>query len=336
MYSELIIFIEHRRTKAHYFSAMKLFYVIVSLCICFLCACGDKSSSAKNSSPSMTTNQKTSPGSSFKIIDYPTGAAERAKILAMSFTYTPTDSGLTAVPVINTKTTTYYDHLAPKATVLGDYNQLPFRCYLAVNLSWAFEKNLPHDILQELHKRNLLNKKIVDIFIVVQPLAFLGGNSDGSIANITYLKAHGWADPDAILPFHGDRVRREFLYGIYDADVDISHQVKLNTLKPFMVHTHDGMYSPQTAALNLTKPDLPSTWFYSVVVDEKNHKAIVVLHILIEAAKDGDFQDAVLERKSDGTIGAKGKNFLDYVQDLKTSGFKGEKFITAIEGLIKN
>lgn len=195
------------------------------------------------------------------------------------------------LPTVNSSASPYYLSSMPKATVFGDYNKKRSVSYLAVDLGWPFEKNLPKDILAELAKRNLLDSKSVDIAWVIQPLSSLGGNSDHDSKNITYIKAHGWADPDFNpLKPDGTRIKRDFLYGLYDADVDISHQVKLNSLKPFEIHTHDGMYSPETAAVHLPSDDPESMALWSLVIDSNNPenkvRAIATLHWLISRKDD--------------------------------------------------
>ncbi len=197
-------------------------------------------------------------------------------------------------PTVNTDPTTHYGNTFPKAAALGDYNMKQFRCLMAVDFSWPFENNLPKDILAELNKWDLLRKKLVDIFWVIQPLGSLGGNSSGSDHDITYLKAHGWADPKEPLNYAGTRVQRNFLYGLFDADVDISYEVKLNQMKPFDLHVHDGAYSPQTAAVRLPNNAPDSMAFWSLVIDNENPdgevRALATLHWLISAKDMPEFR----------------------------------------------
>ena len=192
-------------------------------------------------------------------------------------------------PTVNTYSTIHYDNKFPKAAAFGNYrqendNQKDFDCLLAVNFDWPFEKNLPKSILDELKKHNLTNKKLIDIFWVMQPLS--------SLSNITYLKAHGWADPDEPIEYNNIRVDRNFLYGLYEADINIgvSYGVELYKLKPFHVYVHHGKYSPKTAAVSI--PDNPASMaLWSLVIDNnnpnKNIKALATLHWLVS---DEDFQ----------------------------------------------
>jgi hypothetical protein len=188
-------------------------------------------------------------------------------------------------PTINTFPTRHYGNSFPKAAAIADYNKKPFECLMAVNFSWPFENNLPKMLLEELRKWNLLEKKAIDIFWVVQPMSSMGGNTIGNEHNISYLKAHGWADPNEPQQYVGRRVDREFLYGIYNADVDISYEVKLNQLKPFQLIVHDGMYSPETGAIKLPDDKSKSISFWSLVIDSKNPRgkirALATLHWLI-------------------------------------------------------
>lgn len=212
--------------------------------------------------------------------DYSDAAKLKKDFMSNEFLF----SFIISPPTVNTYSTLHYGNSFPKAAAFGDYNQKAFACLLAVNFDWPFEKNLPKSILDELKKHNLTDKKLIDIFWVMQPLS--------SLSNITYLKAHGWADPDEPLNYNGTRLQRNFLYGMYEVDIDIgvSYGVEHNKLKPFEIHTHDGMYSPQTAAVQI--PDnSPSMALWSLVIDNnnpnKNIKALVTLHWLVS---DDDFQ----------------------------------------------
>lgn len=280
-------------------------------------------------------------------IDYPEGKQEHEQFMAKPFIYY---WGRT--PTVNSILTAYYGGFLPQATVLADYDGKPFkRTLLAVNFGSAFEKNLPKEMLAELEARKLNNKKLVDIAWVIQPLARLGGNSDGLIENITYLKAHGWADPTSKGGDMGSiGVDRAFLYGIYDADIDISHEVQLSTLKPFRVYTHDGAVSPQTAALHLPNAAPDSMAFWSLVIDHQNPegkiRAIATLHWLISDKdlpkwKHESYATAdVIDHKGEtwenmtwavpfATIGA-------YITMLKSTSFlKNSSLVKKLEALIK-
>ena len=78
---------------------------------------------------------------------------------------------------VNALANHYYGNRGLKAAVFADYNAKPYDAYFMVNFGWPFEKNLPPDILAKLKNRNLLNKKLVDVAWVVQPLSSMGGNS---------------------------------------------------------------------------------------------------------------------------------------------------------------
>jgi hypothetical protein len=199
---------------------------------------------------------------------------------------------------VNALANHYYGNKGLKAAVFGDYNAKPYDAYLMVNFGWPFEKNLPPDILAELKKRNLLNKKLVDVAWVVQPLSSMGGNTQDNVKNITHLMAHGWADPDAPMGFHGDRLKREFLYGLYDADSDISYEVKMNKLTPFEIHTHDSQYSPETAAVRFSTSAPDSMALWSLVIDNENPqgpKALATLHWLISDKDRAQFKQEIFD-----------------------------------------
>lgn len=284
-------------------------------------------------------------------VKYTNAKALRSEFMKKRFEYYRPNSP----PTVNTFPTIHYNNSFPKAAALGDYNSgRNFDCLLAVDFGWPFEINLPQEILVELNKRGLLNKKAVDIFWVVQPLHSLGDNSDGAVKNITYLKAHGWADPDEPLSYHGTRLKGYFLYGIYDADVDISYEVLLNKLKPFEIHVHDvgsrGAYSPKTAALRLPSDKPQSMAFWSLVIDHENpHKkvrALATLHWLIshDDYKNSFVNEFFLEKEITDSFGKKGKTrraarydtIGDYINYLKTKSFlKDSSLVKKLLSLIE-
>ncbi len=246
---------------------MKFFYILLLL---ILGACGPMNiSPITNNSPEISIDS-----------DYSKAKKLRKNFMSNEFLF----SFIISPPTVNTYSTLHYGNSFPKAAAFGDYNQKAFACLLAVNFDWPFEKNLPKSILHELKKHNLTDKKLIDIFWVMQPLS--------SLSNITYLKAHGWADPDEPMEYNNVRIDRNFLYGIYDADVDIgvSYGVELYKLKPFHVYVHHGKYSPKTAAVSI--PDNSASMaLWSLVIDNnnpnKNIKALATLHWLVS---DDDFQ----------------------------------------------
>ncbi len=204
-----------------------------------------------------------------------------------------------AVPTINMSTTKQYDGYAPQAPFIADYDGNGVHSYMAIKLSSSFSKNLPEKIKEELEKYKIEEDKI-DIFLVIQGLS--------RISEKTQIKAHGWADPDA--PYESDapydRVKREFLYGIYESDLDISEQVKLNELKEFPINTHLNqdkvkgpwqiVYSPPEGAIvNIPNDDRNNIAFYSLVIDnnnpEGNIRAAVTLHWLLLG--EGPFQKEI-------------------------------------------
>ena len=288
---------------------MKIFYIIL---VFILCSC-----SSINRSPITNNSQEISIDS-----NYSDAAKLRKDFMLNEFLF----SFITSPPTINTYSTVHYANKFPKAAAFGDYNQKNFDCLLVVNFDWPFEQNLPKSILDELKKHNLTDKKLIDIFWVMQPLS--------SLSNITYLKAHGWADPDEPMDYNGTRIQRNFLYGLYDVDMDIgvSYGVEVNKLKPFEIHTHDGMYSPKTAAVSISN-NSKSMALWSLAIDNnnpnKNIKALATLHWLLS---DEDFQkikQESYERKNiidkDGHDAIKEipkyKNIGEYIDFFKNKSF---------------
>lgn len=262
--------------------------------------------------------------------NYANAATLRSQFMAKPFQFFIAKSP----PTVNTFPTRRYSNSFPKAAALGDYNQKPFDCFMVVNFGWPFEKNLPKEILKELEQRGLRNSDAVDIFWVIQPMSSLGGNRIGTDANITYLRAHGWADPDEPLEYHGTRLKRNFLYGIYDADVDISYEIKRGILKPFEIHVHDQMYSPQTGAVRFRSALPDSQAFWSLVIDHENPngkiRAVATLHWLISNIDKAKFLTESFEKKEitdsrgvkDNTNRApRFANIGDYIAMLETTSF---------------
>ena len=193
-----------------------------------------------------------------------------------------------AVPTIGMSTTKQYDGFAPKAPFIADYDGNQVHSYMAIKLLSSFSKNLPDSIKEELSKNNIEENK-TDIFLVIQGLSRINSK--------TQIKAHGWADPDA--PYESnapyDRVKRNFLYGVYESDKDISQDVKINQLKEFEVNTHLNqdkanapyqiVYSPPQGAIIKIPDDRSNMSFYSLVIDnnnsDKNIRAAVTLHWLL-------------------------------------------------------
>jgi len=267
---------------------------------------------------------------------------EREAMLAKPFVY-----GSRGIPTANTFMTNFIYEQVPKATVVGDYNKKQFECLMAINLGPAFLTNLPAELLAVLEPRNLLKKELLDIFVVVQPLRSLGGNSEGSDNNITYLKAHGWADPDAPSQFNAPRVNRNFLYAIFSPSTDISYEVKVNVLEPFNLYIHDGLLSPQTAALKLPSANPGSIAFYSLAIDHENPnqvvRAIATLHLLIAASEeDAFFAENFEERevelytggKQTGTV-LKAHTVKGFIDSLKKGSLKKGVLVKALEQLTR-
>lgn len=331
----------------------RLKYWVITLVIMgfMMSTCLPPSKSTSQTSPSPTPDPFREPEpKSDEVIDSPNAKFLRTEFLAKAFTYFYPLSP----PTVNFLPTRYYASTLPKATVLGDYNKHPFACWMAVNFAQVFEKNLPSDLLAELEKRQLRNKELVDITWVIQPLGQLGGNTEGAVNNITYLKGHGWADPDSKAMTSPIGVDRSFLYGIFDADIDISYEVKLGSMKPFRVYTHyyeyvkGGVLSPQTAALRLPNATPESMALWSLVIDSKNPtgkvKAVATLHWLISvkdqdqflresfvAAEITDFKGDKDKRSAVpfATIGA-------YISMLQsTSSLKDSSLVKKLSALIK-
>jgi hypothetical protein len=218
---------------------------------------------------------------------------------------------------------------------------------MSVNFSHIFETKLPNEIRDELKKWNLLDKKVVDVFWVIQPLSSLGGNEHGYDQNITYVKAHGWADPDEPLSYQGTRVHRNFLYGIYRPTVDISYEVKLNELKPFLVFVHDGLYSPQTAAIRLPSAHPDSLVFWTLVIDHENPnkelRALATLHWLLSEKHEPIFlaehyivKDIIDSKGKEITKRAINYNTIgDFIANLQTTSFlKNTQLVNELTSLV--
>ncbi len=279
--------------------------------------------------------------------DYPWGATARAALM----TTKPFVYYWGHPPLVNCEYTQFYGGLFPRTTILADYVGKRFMgVMMAVRLDSPFEKNLPKEIFEELKKRNLLNNKSIDIAWVIQSLADLGGNQEGNIKNITYLKAHGWADPTSKGAGVGPGVNRNFLYGIFDADVDISHEVPLGTMKPFNLHTHDGAVSPKTAALRLPNAAPDSMAFWSLVIDSENPtgkiRALATLHWLISGKDQENFKresfvtatitDHRGEEVPDTKWSVPFDDLLGYTTMLQTtSSFKDSSLVKKLTALIK-
>lgn len=196
------------------------------------------------------------------------------------------DRNVVAPVTINQELSKIYNGNYPKATVAADYNSgVPVDFLLAAHLDNDFEAKLPAKIQILLKERNLFGRNKVDIHWVVQLRAFIGGNSDSTTNNITFLKAHTWADPDVPNQFNGNRLYADFEYGVFEADFDVSHEVKLDQMRPFNVHTHDGMLSPRTAAIKLPDDINVSVSFYSLVIGKpyqtNEKRAVVTLHWIL-------------------------------------------------------
>lgn len=265
--------------------------------------------------------------------------AHRQKLLQIRFHEIETPL---APVTVNTTPTNHHYKLYPKATILSDYNSVQPWIYMAVNFENPFEPNLPSNMLAELKARNLLNKNAVDIFWVIQPLSAMGGNKDGGITNISYLKAHGWADPEIPENFVGDRLDRLYLYGIFSSDIDIAHEVKNDEMKPFRIYIHDGSYSPQTAAIHL--PDDKTFSFWSLVIDDKNPhrepKAIATLHWILSDDDDHNhFKPESFTRDPMGRIRNKSmahETLGDYISMLQTrSWFKDQPLVAKLTHLLR-
>lgn len=229
-----------------------------------------------------------------------------------------------SLATVNSLPSNYHFKMVPKATIFADYNSGKQKdIFLSVHFPFDAADNLPTAIKQELKNRNLWSKDTLQIAWVVQFLDYLGGNSDNGVTNITYIKAHGWADPDAPMNFAGDRIKRSFLYGLFDSDIDISYEVKNDTMLPFAIHTHDGMFSPRTAAVRLPNPNVKSFSLWSLVIDHHppagSARAIVTLHWLISAQDQIAFEK---ESLYDGpAIRGEGRIILKFPGDINFATF---------------
>lgn len=194
-----------------------------------------------------------------------------------------TERFVLAPVTINQELSDIYNGNYPKATLLADYNAGKNPVFmLAADLGSDFEARLPAKIQTILEDKKLLGQNKVDIHWVVQLREFIGGNEEGGQKNLSLLKAHTWADADVPHNFPGDRINAYLDYGVFEASFDVAYEVKIDQLKPFNVHTHDGMLSPRTAQIKLPGDINESVSFYSLVVGkpyQKNEeRAIVTLH----------------------------------------------------------
>lgn len=252
---------------------------------------------------------------------------------------------------VNGLPSNFYAKMVPKATIFADYNSGNERqIFLAAHFPFAFEKNLPSAIRTELRDRNLLTEEALSIAWVIQELENIGGNQDGATSAISYIKGHGWADKDAPAHFQGTRIIRDFLYGLFESNVDISYAVKNNELLPFSLHTHDSMYSPQTAAVHVPNKDM-SIALWSLVIDAEpsfpeKPRAIATLHWLL-SKNDMDYlrQEATHQgsplKGADGNVlklsgEIKFATFGDFVNFLKTSLLKESFPMQKLNELLKS
>lgn len=177
----------------------------------------------------------------------------------------------------NSEPTNYWSSSVPKATIISDYGpRSPSGRLLVLKIDIRALKNLPKDIKNKL-KENSVEE--VDIFLVIQAAEnHIGNDEDGPL--YARLRPHGWADPDAPRQFFGNRVKRDFLQGIFDSDQEIADEVQLGQLKAFEVHTHDRALSPKNARLKID-PKITQS-FYSMIIDNNNprghKKAVITLH----------------------------------------------------------
>jgi hypothetical protein len=180
-------------------------------------------------------------------------------------------------------------HWIPKCTTLWDY---PASAQFGPDIFHALVIKLPtptvQDQLPEKIKELLKIQGVenLDVFFHAQRAGGLGeseDHTDGS-PKTTRLRPHGWADPDVPNAFVGDRVNRNFLVGIFDLDhPEMEDEVKVDTLLPFNLHTHDSLASPRNMRIKLVNDSSSSFW--SLVIDHENpagtKRAVATLHWLM-------------------------------------------------------
>lgn len=196
--------------------------------------------------------------------------------------------------------------------------------------------NLPEKIQKILESYQVFSEDKLDIFWLVQNSAFLGEENDySSVPTTTRLKAHAWADPDAPTNYKGDRINREFLLGVFDADIDISTaKFPKETMTKSFIYTHDSVFSPRDER-NMLKvsSQSPSLSFFSVVIDDnaKDKRAVVTLHWVLKWSdkEEEDLIKIIKDYKEPIVL-------QEFIKNLEHSkSFKNSDMLKKIQKLLK-
>lgn len=253
----------------------------------------------------------------------------------------------------NTDFSNHYRGEVPKAPIFSDDPKsrrfvLPWILVVA-NLGPSFEKNLPASIKKELQQRKLLGEAKVDIFWVVQNSLFLGEQEDyAGVATTTRLVPHGWADPDAPGAYHGGRVNRNFLLGIFDSERDIATEAfPMEKMTASPVYTHDGLFSPRpepgTNMVRIGNED-PSQSLWSLVIDDQNPegkvRAVATLHWVLDVDEFDAFKDLshttepLPDNRSESKVVGNVKSFRELISKLNASDFKSMSMMKKLNSLL--
>lgn len=232
--------------------------------------------------------------------------------------------------LFKTTLTNHYNGMIPETALLIDYpssGQFGISPILAVaNLGPQFERKLPKSITDELARRDLLGKNLVDIFWVVQNNVLLGEAEDHNrVPTTTRISIHGWADKTAPTNYVGTRINRNFLLGFFDPEHDLNTKdFSAQTLVSHPVHTHDQLFSPR-ASTNLIKisHQSPSQSFWILAIDnlnpEQQIRALVTFFWILNEEDSNEFRDLSLRRSSTDlyTFEPSFTNFGDLLELLK-------------------
>lgn len=181
----------------------------------------------------------------------------------------------------------------PKSTVVRAYKgRGGYFGLMHVKLNNAFESRLPEAIIKELKHHDLYQKNAVDLFFIVQKNFFAKND-------FVRLLPHAWADPDVPESFNGDRLKRNFLFGLYDAEAELAAQVPIGSQASFEVYVHDGAFSPPNQGQIIIRPKI-SYAFYSLIIGEiypsNEKRANVTLHWVLNH-DDSDLFNNIIKKK---------------------------------------
>ena len=190
-----------------------------------------------------------------------------------------------------------YDSVLPKSTFVRDYipadrGGSSFHGFMYIKFDGNFIYRLPEALQAQLKQEQVFDPKLVDIFLIVQAAqysAVLIGREGSD--TFTRLAAHTWADPEMPANFSGTRLKRDFLFGLFEAEEGVADEIPLGSLKAFEVHTHDHQLSPPTGRIRINPKN--SYAFYSLVIGDvyptNIKRANVTLHWLLNEAQSQAF-----------------------------------------------